>query len=508
MVLKLAVVGLYVFILVVIALWSSKRIANVSDFFIAGRQVGPWVSAFAYGTTYFSAVMFVGYAGKLGWGFGMNTMWIVAGNVLIGSLLAWLILARRTRSMTTRLDAITMPEFLAERYQAPPFRPLSAAVIFIFLLPYSASVYKGLGHLFAVNLGLDYLYVEIFMAVITGVYLLIGGYFAVTLTDFFQGIVQLFGVATMVALLVLPLGGLCRAMSLASGPANAPAISAPWPPATAASATQALASGSFPGWLILLSLVIITSLGVFGLPQMTQKFYSIKRLADIKPAMIISTCFSLIIAGGAYFSGALSHLYFTAQTVPADPDMIMPQLLYDQTPAWFSVLILLVVLAASMSTLASLVLVASAAVSVDMFGLRTRGSDADPRGVAILRALCGVFIAISVIIASYKVTFIVNLMVISWGALAGSFMAPYIYGLFWRRANIPGALAAMFTGLCTSVTLFIVWKAPGVPVAGALAMLLPLLVMPVVSGLTRPPDQQHVARVFAEEQGPQQQAAK
>lgn len=495
---KILVVMLYVLVLLVIALWSARRIANVGDFFIAGRKVGPWVSAFAYGTTYFSAVLFVGYAGNLGWGFGIHTMWIVAGNVLVGSLLAWLLLAKRTRQMTTRLDAITMPEFLAARYNCPLLKRLSAAIIFIFLMPYSASVYKGLGHLFEVNLGIEYLHAEIFMAIITGIYLLVGGYLAIALTDFFQGLVQIIGVVVMVVLLVIPLGGLVSAFGQASAPGSAPALAAPWPAEAKHTLGTALMAGQFPGWMVLASLVIITSIGVFGLPQMVQKFYSIKRMADIRPAMIISTVFALVIAGSAYFTGALSHVYFTAATLPADLDLIVPEMLHGNTPAWFSTLILLVVLAASMSTLASLVLVASAALSVDMLGMRTKGEEADPRGVMVLRTLCGVFIACSVLIAGAKVTFIVNLMVISWGALAGTFMAPYVYGLFWRRANLPGAVAAMVSGLGLAVGLFLLWKAPGVPVAGAVAMMVPLAVMPAVTLMTRPPAPEHVAAAFGD----------
>ena len=492
---KILVVTLYVLVLIVIAVWSARRIANVGDFFIAGRKVGPWVSAFAYGTTYFSAVLFVGYAGNLGWGFGVHTLWIAAGNVIVGSLLAWMLLAKRTREMSTRLDAITMPEFLAARYNCPWLRPISAAIVFIFLTPYSASVYKGLGHLFEVNLGIDYLYAQLFMAVITGAYLLIGGYLAVTLTDFFQGLVQILGVVIMVVLLVLPLGGLASAFPQAAA-LDAPALAAPWPADGVQSPGAALASGHFPGWMVLTSLAIITSLGVFGLPQMVQKFYSIKRVVDIRPAMIISTLFAVVIAGSAYFTGSLSHLYFTPDTVPKDPDLIIPQMLYANTPPWFSVLILLVVLAASMSTLASLVLVASAALSVDMFGFRTKGDGADPKGVLVLRALCGVFIAVSVLIAGAKVTFIVNLMAISWGALAGTFMAPYVYGLFWRRANLQGAAAGMLSGVVLSVGLFLLWKAPGVPVAGAIAMLVPMIVMPIVTLLTKPPAAEQVNAAF------------
>ncbi len=209
---RIAIVVLYVLVNVVIGYWASRRVHNVGDFFIAGRKIGPWVSAFAFGTTYFSAVLFIGYAGKLGWGFGMNTLWIAAGNVLVGGLLAWLVLARPTRTMTARLDAITMPEFLHARYAWPAFRSISAVIIFIFLVPYSASVYQGLAYLFEQNLGVDYPTAIGMMALITGVYLLIGGYLAVSLTDFFQGLVQIVGVIVLIVLVSAPVGGVISAI--------------------------------------------------------------------------------------------------------------------------------------------------------------------------------------------------------------------------------------------------------------------------------------------------------
>lgn len=502
---KVVIVALYVLVNVVIGYWASRRVKNVGDFFIAGRKVGPWVSAFAYGTTYFSAVLFVGYAGKLGWGFGLNTMWIVAGNVLVGSLLAWYILAKRTRNMTTRLDALTMPEFLAVRYNWPKLKPIAALIVFVFLVPYSASVYTGLGHLFEANLGINFLYAQIFMALITAVYLLMGGYLAVTITDFFQGLVQIFGVVVMMLLVLGGGGGLVPAFQQAADPSNAPALGAP---------------GPIAGWVTLASLVIVTSLGAWGLPQMVQKFYSIRRVSDIKPAMLISSVFALLIAGAAYTTGAMSHLYFKMPgapgplpEVPANPDLIIPQMLSNSMvfPGWFSTLILIVVLAASMSTLASLVLVSSAAVSVDFLGLRVRGEQADKRGVLIMRILCGVFIGLSVVLAVAKISVIVNLMVISWSALAGVFLAPYIYGLYCKRATLAGAIASSVTGLIlVSLPIFVRFpnpKAPGelidiaksplIPLAGALAIVVPLIVMPLVSSFTRKLPAEHVEKVFA-----------
>ena len=111
----ISLVVLYVFVMLAVGYWCMQRTKNVGDFFLGGRTLGPWMSAFAYGTTYFSAVLFIGYAGRLGWGFGIQTMWIVIGNTFVGTFLAWLVLAGRTREMTARLNALTMPAFLRAR---------------------------------------------------------------------------------------------------------------------------------------------------------------------------------------------------------------------------------------------------------------------------------------------------------------------------------------------------------------------------------------------------------
>lgn len=502
MAVQVAVVLLYVAVNIAIGYWASRRVKNVGDFFVANRTVGPWVSAFAFGTTYFSAVLFIGYAGKLGWGYGMHTLWIAAGNVLVGSLLAWWVLGRRTREMTARLDAITMPEFLAARYGWPALRGLAAAVVFIFLVPYSASVYQGLAYLFEQNLGIGYLQADLLMAVITAIYLLLGGYLAVTVTDFFQGLVQIVGVVVMLYLLAGPKGGVLSCVAEGTLPHNAPAFAAP---------------GPFPGWVTLACLVVVTSLGVWGMPQMVQKFYSIKKARDIRPAMIISSLFCVLIAGAAYFTGGMTRLLLNPGTLPFDPklepDKIVPFMLATHTPSWFSVLILLIVLAASMSTLASLVLVSSAAISVDLLGFRVKGEGADKRGVLVMRLLCALFIGVSVVLAACKISFIVNLMAFSWGALAGTFLAAYVYGLYWKKATLPGAIAAMLTGLGIAVLMPIIWrvsgpaglipvaKSPIIPLASAISMVVPLLVLPLVSAFTKPPAAEVVEKAFAETPG-------
>lgn len=475
---KIVVVLAYVAMMLGIGYWSMRRTRNVGDFFIGGRTIGPWISAMAYGTTYFSAVVFVGFAGKLGWAFGPQVLWIAAGNAIIGTYLAWRMLAIPTREMTERLDAITMPEFLEARYGLPWLRPLSALVVFVFLVPYSASVYQGLGHLFDANMGIGYVPAIIFMAGITGVYLVMGGYFAVTTTDFIQGLMQVFGVTFMILLLAQATGyGVIGAATSLSGAENAPAL-APNPDAL------------FPGWVLLISLVFMTSVGPWGLPQMVQKFYSIKSRHVVQRGMIIATAFSVLIAFGAYYCGSLSHhFYASGADLPQGPngpafDKIVPEMLTAHTPAWFSVVILLVVLAASMSTLASLVLVSSAAIAVDLFHARDRHDKSSKRGLLLMRALCGLFVALSVIIAATRPAGIVDLMSMSWGALAGAFIGPYVWGVFSRRTTAAGGAAGFILGLCSAVVLFYVWGVKNSPIAATTAMVISLVTVPLISLVT------------------------
>ncbi len=500
-----SVVVIYVLAMLAVGYWCMRRTKSVGDFFLGGRTLGPWMSAFAYGTTYFSAVLFIGYAGRLGWGFGIQSLWIALGNTFIGTLLAWRLLAGRTRDMTVRLNAMTMPEFLRARYDSMPLQVIGALAVFVFLVPYSGSVYMGLSYLFQRALGLQYNTALVFLAALTGVYLVMGGYFAVALSDFMRGIVEFAGVVVMVVLLVNMKGGFAATFTQLLDPKYMPALHPP-PPLPGA----ALAPGPhFSGWVTLWSLVLITSFGPWALPQMVQKFYSIRSKADVNRAMIIATVFALFMSFGAYYSGALTHLFFTnpktdfapilnATTNKPDLDQLMPHFLLTFVPHWLVLVILLMVFSASMSSLSSLVLVSSSAIALDLYGAFGDREQRQKHVMLLMRVLCGVFVLLSLGIAISRWDVIVNLMVVAWGALCGAFLSPYLYGLFWRRTTKAGAYAGMLTGLGTSVGLFVFWGKPNIPVAGALALLVPLVVVPVVSLLTPPPDPKLVAKAFGE----------
>jgi SSS family solute:Na+ symporter len=468
-----------------IGVWGMRKTKTLGDFFLGGRTLGPWISAAAYGTSYFSAVIFIGFAGTQGWQFGMKALWIAVGNALIGAGAAWLVLARRTRRMTQNLDAMTMPEFLQERYGAKHLKPVAASVVFFFLLPYSASVFKGLGHLFEKVFGIPYDAALLVMIAFTGIYLILGGYFAIAVTDFIQGIIMFAGAALMTFVLSGQGGGF-----LAMAAKAAEAYSAHIPPE------------SRPSLLTVLSLVFMTSFGTWGLPQMTQKFYAVKNEQVIPKAAVVTTVFALVIGLAAYSTGAFAHVFFGLDTVPRNEagailyDLIVPTLLTERLPQLLLALILLLVLSASMSTLSSLVLVSSSAIAIDLYPSRVDAKTGKDRSVTMMRFLSAVFIVISYFISRFQISIIVYLMSLSWGVVSGAFAAPYILGLYSKRVTKAGAYAGLLSGAAAMIILFFVLGAGRSSLAASIAILVPFIAVTAVSCFTAPPDKKILARAF------------
>ena len=212
MFIKLAFLVVFFGVMVGIGLYCRKHTTDVNGFVLGGRAVGPWLTAFAYGTSYFSAVVFVGYAGQFGWKYGIAATWAGIGNALLGSLLAWVVLGRRTRVMTQHLDSATMPQFFENRFQSRSLKLAASAIIFIFLIPYTASLYNGLSRLFGMAFHVDYAVCVIAMAVLTGVYVIAGGYMATAINDFIQGIVMIVGIIAVAGAVLKSQGGFLAAL--------------------------------------------------------------------------------------------------------------------------------------------------------------------------------------------------------------------------------------------------------------------------------------------------------
>lgn len=471
---KILMLVLFFAVTASIGLYCRKHSTNVNDFVLGGRSVGPWMSAFAYGTSYFSAVVFVGYAGQFGWNFGLSVVWIGIGNAFIGSLLAWVVLGRRTRIMTKYLDSATMPDFFAKRYDSEVLRIVVSVLIFIFLVPYSASVYKGLSELFSMAFGIDVVYCIIGMAFLTGLYVVLGGYMAVAINDLVQGIIMIVSIIAIVGVMLNSQGGLMGAVSKLS---HVPSPAAP-------EIDGVFISFFGPDPLTLLGVVILTSLGTWGLPQMVHKFYTIKNEKAIQAGTIISTFFALIIAGGSYFMGSFGRLFYKpAVDGSVVYDQIVPSMLGTILPDILIGLVIIMVLSASMSTLSSLVIASSSTFTLDFLkGIWLKNMKMETQ-VIIMKFLCIFFVILSVVIALNPNNLITTLMSLSWGALAGSFLGPFLLGLFWKGATQASVWASMIFGVGFNVANLI-WGFTSPPVAGALAIVLSLVIVPVVSIVT------------------------
>lgn len=479
-------------IMIFVGLYARKHATNVGDFVLGGRAVGPWLTAFAYGTTYFSAVVFVGYAGQFGWKYGISATWIGIGNAMIGSLLAWVILGRRTRIMTHHVKSTTMPDFFGSRYNSKALRIAASAIAFIFLVPYTASVYNGLSRLFGMAFDIPYWVCVLVMAVLTGVYVILGGYMATAINDLIQGVIMLIGIIAVIITVLYNNGGFTEALSgLALFESDVPA---------SLGQTGVFASTFGPDPVNLFGVVVLTSLGTWGLPQMVHKFYAIKDEKSIKTGTIISTIFAIIISAGCYFIGGFGRLYDNPAIHKADGtviyDAIVPHMLSTLSNALIGIVVVLV-LSASMSTLASLVMTSSSTLTLDFIKGNIVKKMSDKSQLLTMRILIIFFIALSVFLALNPPTFIAQLMGISWGALAGSFLAPFLYGLYWKGVTKAAVWASFATGVGITVSnMFLKYIASPIN-AGAFAMVAGLVVVPVVSLLTPKMDKKYVSDIFS-----------
>ena len=494
MAIKITLLIAFFAVMVVVGILCRRHATDVNGFVLGGRSVGPWLTAFAYGTSYFSAVIFIGYAGQFGWKFGIASTWIGIGNAILGSLLAWVILGRRTRLLTQRLGTATMPEFFGERFSSPALKTVAAVIVFVFLVPYTASLYNGLSRLFSMAFNIDYAVCIIVMAVLTGIYVIAGGYMATAVNDFIQGIIMLFGIVAVIAAVLSKNGGFTASLAALANVSDA-----------SSEATQipgVFASFFGPDPLGLLSVVILTSLGTWGLPQMVQKFYAIKSEKAISKGTVISTLFAIVVAGGCYFLGGFGRL-FDIDVAALGFDAIIPKML-ETLPDILMAIVVILVLSASMSTLSSLVLTSSSTLTIDIIKPVSKKMD-EKKQILTIRIFVGVFVIISAVLAliQYKlnISSIAQLMGISWGALAGAFLAPFVYGLYWKRTTAAGCAASFVFGIGVMVANMI-FK-PYFPTVlqspincGAFVMLAGLIIVPVVSLITKKPDPEKIDDMF------------
>lgn len=489
---KVAMLIIFFAVMAGVGVYARRHTSSVDGFVLGGRSAGPWLTAFAYGTSYFSAVVFVGYAGQFGWKYGIASTWIGIGNAVIGSLLAWVVLGRRTKIMTQHLQSRTMPDFFGERYGSKALKVAASMIVFIFLIPYTASVYNGLSRLFEMAFNIPYTWCVIAMALFTAVYVILGGYMATAINDFIQGIIMLIGIVAVIAAVLSGQGGFMNAISeMARIPSDVPLT---------AGQPGAFTSFFGPDPLNLLGVVILTSLGTWGLPQMIGKFYAIKDEKSINTGTVISTVFAIVVSGGCYFLGGFGRLFDSPAIYDASGavvfDSIVPHMLSGLPDILIGIVVVLV-LSASMSTLSSLVLTSSSTMTLDLLKDNVIKNMSEKKQIITMQILVVFFLVVSVVIALDPPTFIAQLMGISWGALAGAFLAPFMYGLYWKGVTRAGVWAGFISGVGITVANMFIGFIESPINAGAVAMAAGLVVVPVVSLITPKPDKEKTDEIFA-----------
>lgn len=497
-----------------VGLYCRKNATDVNGFVLGGRSVGPWLTAFAFGTSYFSAVIFVGYAGQFGWNFGLASTWIGLGNAFIGSLLAWVVLGRRTRLMTQHLGSKTMPDFFSKRFGSVKLKIAASVIVFIFLIPYTASLYNGLSSLFNIAFSVPYWVCIVAMAALTGIYVIFGGYMATAINDFIQGLIMLGGIIAVIAAVLISNGGLTKAIKALS------VIESTYAPTVGVNGAFTSFFGAQP--LYLLFVVLLTSLGTWGLPQMVGKFYSIKNEDAIRKGTVISTVFAIIVAGGCYFIGGFGRLYadelgVTDMAAFKSFDSIIPTML-STLPDVIVAVVIILVLAASMSTLSSLVLTSASTLTLDVVVplIRKKDTEAEEqkRSLLIMRGFIVFFIAVSAAIAIIKdafpgFTFIAQMMGVSWGALAGAFLAPFLFGLYSKRTTRAAVAVSFVYGVGVELVQLALMMGNIKPegflgfvftnslYSGVFAMVGGLILVPIVSAFTPRQDASTVDGIFS-----------
>ena len=521
-IITLLVVVIYAAAMIAIGFITSRKTKSLNDFLFGGGKVGPWMTAFGFGTTYFSAVVFIGYAGQFGWAYGVAAAWIGIGNAIIGATLAWIVLGKRTRLMTKHLGAKTMPDFFGKRYASKSLKTTAALIIFLFMIPYTASVYNGLSRLFAMAFDFKsesaYTIIIIAMAVLSAIYVCLGGYSATAVNDFIQGMIMLIGIACVVGCILNYQGGFSEAVAKLGDISDGSVEKG------------GLAALFGPDPINLFGVVILTSLGTWGLPQMIHKFYAIRDEKDISRGMIISTIFCLVVSGGCYLLGGFDRLFCTLDAADTtgktiiktlsngkpEYDAMVPAMLDTALPSILIGLVVVLVLSASLSTLSSLVLTSSTTMTHDLIVPASKGKMDEKKEFITMRVLIGVFLLISVIIACNKNASISALMSYSWGALSGSFLGPFLWGLYSKKVTPAAVWTSFVCGIVFTMAhmcIFsffptqcagIVKAAASLPLnlaspinAGALWMSFSIIMVPIVSMFTKPADEKVTADAFS-----------
>ena len=427
----------YLVILGVVGVFSSRRLKSSADYAIGGRAIGPWVTALSFVAAYFSSVLIIG-GGAFGYKYGLATLWIGASNVLVGCALAWIILGKRIRRMTEETGSMTISEFLGKRYGSRAIMMFSAAIIFLFLIIYNVSVVKGMANAIQVLVEVPYWGGVLVSGLIIIFYVTVGGYLAVVWTSFIQAWIMIGGLILLTLVALNRVGGMAAAVERLSA-MDAGFVSTP---------------GAW-GWAGLVSYCLIVSFGTWGMPQLVIRFYSIKNVRMLRIGTIVVT------VGGSvallpYLNGALARILHPAV---ASPDLAIPMLTKSVLPPIGGAIFLAGVIAAGMSTFAGVLIISSTSLVRDTMEHTFGKKLTQAEQIKYARIANIVLGGAAILIGLRPPSLILVLTAFSWAVIASTNLWPLLFGIYWKRTNPRATLVSMIAGAGTAI----VWTRLGNP---------------------------------------------
>jgi len=498
----------YVAFILIVGLRSRKEASGGGEgYLLGGRSIGPVVTSFSFAATYISGVCMVN-AGKIGWDWGVGAMWNAWGNVLLSIMFMWGLMGVRSRVMSEKLNVQTLPDYLRLRYGTEYFKLVGSIVVFIFMIPYTAAVFSSLSYMFTSVFGLPYLTAVIIMAVLAAIYLVVGGYKAAAKIDVAQGgIMVLGGIILAIATLRAPeVGGLAQGIERMRNLGTVTTSSG-----VVTTGADLINFGFNGNWSLLMGIipfVLMTSWAPNGLPQMVTKFFAISSAKQVKIGAVVCSILGLLILTGVHTPGMFVHLFYSE--LPAGgtnvlvPDMLTRIFGSGMVGQLCLSLILLLVLSASMSTLAGLVLSSSASLGLD-FIKGYISKDINEKKTTILLRICTLFFVVAALsLALMNLGVISSIQSLAWGAMSGFFLAPYVYGTLGKWPTKTSAIVGSLVGLAAAVMIPTVIKSyfPAIAQycttvnACAVATVLPLIVVPIVSAFTKKVEPERIAFCF------------
>jgi solute:Na+ symporter, SSS family len=443
-----------------------RKTKTAEDYFIAGGKMGPLIVAFSYGATFISAVALIGFSG-IASVYGHSILWLAFLNIFVGIFIAFVVYGLRTRKMGLSLKAMTLPELLGKRFNSVKLQQTSGLIIGIFMVAYTSAVFLAIASLFQVTFGIPYWLCVVIFTLIVGIYLIIGGSYAVMWTHAVQAIVMLVGIIILTVGVYVMLGGIGPAHEAAAAltPEMLNSIGSP-------AATQA-PNGltSMPPFLskpfmMVLTLIFGVGIGVLAQPQLITRYLTAKNNKALRLAVPYGGIFILLMTFTAFSIGPLCNVLMyrnnimyptmeSAGAIVANPDAVVPTIINNLFPAWFILIFLFAILAAAMSTAAALFQTAGAAIGRDVIEKSMMKQITPEKSIFITRIATVVIVIATLIITLNPLDVVAFMTAFFFGLMACTFLAPYTLMLYWKKTNKLGVWIGMLGGFLFTITWYI-----------------------------------------------------